>query len=329
MGIDGTVMPVGLSLRSAAKATVKLGLSFGLRIPPMRRLIEALACFCGRRAPDAWSSQALIYYVREELLRFDANRVRFAQLPGHARIAVTLTEGLWQMLYFNGRYEMETTRFVMNFLRPGDVFVDVGANVGYYTMIAASAVGSAGKIYAFEPNPQVASLLRTSVNRATAGEQVTIETAALGADNGTATLHLPEAEWNTGEASLLSYSGNERGKSLSVPITTLDQYCVVNKVARIRLMKIDVEGGELEVLAGAHDVLERIRPEAIVCEFVPARRSEAQVEVLKILQAHEYRSFIVNENGSLSPHDGSIPDWEWGNLCFMPGESGSVHARPH
>jgi FkbM family methyltransferase len=224
------------------------------------------------------------------------------------------------MLYFNGVYEPESTAFVRQFLRPGDVFLDVGANAGYYTMMAASIIGDQGRVHAFEPNPEVAALLRVSVQCGKFTERVVVAAMALGARAGSATLYLPHEAWNTGEASLLHTAWTSRERTLTVPVATLDDYCERNGVSRIRLIKMDVEGAELEVLEGARSVLKNLRPEALLCEFFPARRPEAQVQVLELLSGCGYRSFIVNHDGSLRPHDGSLPDWEWGNLCFLASD---------
>jgi hypothetical protein len=152
---------------------------------------------------------------------------------------------------------------------------------------------------------------------------VLLNNVAVGSLMGSTQLHLPAEEWNTGEASLLP-DWVTAGRSYPVPIVTLDEYCIKRAIQSIRLLKIDAEGSELEVLLGSEDVLERIRPDAILCEFVPGTRTAAQLRVLEIFRRHRYQSFFIDTEGRLVRHDGSLPTWRSGNLCFLPGELASA-----
>lgn len=295
--------------------------------------LEGLACLAGRRMPDARVSRALMYHVREGLLARGDNRVRFARIPGGARVALRLNEHLWQFLYFRGCFEPETTRFVLRQLRGGDVVIDVGANVGYYTMMAARAVGPQGRVHAFEPNPDVAALLERSVAVAGVQSAVTVVMAAVGASPGTARLLLPRDTSNTGQASTIA-GWIEQSGSLEVPAVSLDEYCCEQGIHCIRLLKVDVEGAEIEVFKGASEVLRRVRPDAIICEFVTGRRVDAQLDVLSLLRDHGYCTFRMSLHGDLVPHPDSLPEWSGvldpsgneasspptGNLCFLPRE---------
>jgi FkbM family methyltransferase len=266
----------------------------------------------------------LIFQVRDELQRVDTGRIRFARLPGGARLAVTLHETLWEFLYFHGTYELESTRFAMRFLRPGDVFFDIGANAGYYTLIAGSAVGLRGKIYAIEPNPDIVALLNLSLAKNAMRDRVVLETLAFGAAPATGLLQLPADDHYASQASLISSGSTGYGGAINVRVMTLDEYCARQGISAIRLMKIDVEGAEYEVLAGATNVLRSIRPQAILCEFVPARRRDAQIELLRLFERNNYEAFSIGAEGLLSKHNGDLPSWDWGNLCFMPAGGGSV-----
>jgi FkbM family methyltransferase len=287
-----------------------------LHVPILSKCLEVAACFVGRHFASMWGVNALVFHVREELAKVGDSKVRFAPVPGGGRVALTLDESWWRCLYFNGCHEEASTRFTMRHLRPGDTFVDVGANVGYYTMVAASVVGPTGRVYAFEPHPRVAALLALSIKSARLDDRITLSRVALSSSRGDATLYLPSDESNTLEASLVP-SEIGQGQAIRVPTLPLDDYAAEHSIKHIRLIKIDVEGAELEVLMGATSVLSQLRADAILCEFVPSRRRQAQEEVLSLLTAHGYRSFFPQTDGSLVAHDGSIPSWEWGNLCFL------------
>jgi FkbM family methyltransferase len=187
------------------------------------------------------------------------------ELPGGARMRVDLAEHVQRWIYFFGVYELETVTWFRRTLRPGMTFLDIGAHVGQYSMIAASQVGPEGRVHCFEPNP--ASFGRLTDNIALNGfTNVQARPLALSDRAGDATLFVPVHD-NTGEASLQACVPGM--KEASVPCTTLDEWARSADLGprrRIDLMKIDVQGFEEKVLRGGTDVLERFGP-TIVCEF--------------------------------------------------------------
>lgn len=163
-------------------------------------------------------------------------------------------------------YEPEATRLLLAALKPGDFFIDIGAHVGYFTMLAAMAVGPAGAVAAIEANPDNADRLQT--NLADNGHaNVTLHRAAAGASPGTAEFHI-NADNDGGHAlwDPAAHPWNEKTKlapeKITVPMTTLD---AVADGRTPRAIKIDTEGAEHEVMKGAGDVLER-RPDFIIAE---------------------------------------------------------------
>jgi FkbM family methyltransferase len=148
-----------------------------------------------------------------------------------------------------GTYEPEQTAQFRRRLRPGHTLFDVGAHVGYYSMLGASLVGSAGRVHAFEPQPRNAGYLRghLALNRFS---NVTVTETAISDRPGTASF-APGTGSGTGR---LSGSGGEEVKT-----TTLDHY-TRETGAEPDVMKIDVEGAEVAVLEGARHLLEARRP---------------------------------------------------------------------
>jgi FkbM family methyltransferase len=144
-------------------------------------------------------------------------------------------------------------RYLQANLAEGDVFVDVGANSGYFTLIAAGLVGAGGRVAAFEPNPAVRHRLELNVARNVFEDRVDIETCALSdrsADD--VPLFVPEHD---GFASLvpsvapaadyLSTAG-----AINIRTTTFDEWLAGTSIAQVALMKVDVEGAEQQVVAG-------------------------------------------------------------------------------
>ena len=148
-----------------------------------------------------------------------------------------------------GTYEPEQTRLFEQLLRPGHTVLDVGANVGYYTLLASVLVGDAGRVHAFEPEPKNAGFLRrhTSINRR---DNVRVEQAAVSDREGTARFDFGSGS-GTGH---LADAG-----AIKVRTLRLDDYCAQHGLAP-NAIKIDVEGAEMSVLHGARETLVRHRP---------------------------------------------------------------------
>jgi len=148
---------------------------------------------------------------------------------------------------------------MLGVLSPGDVAIDVGAFKGGYTYWMRRAVGAEGAVVAFEPQPLAAAMLRRYAS-AFRWSNVTIEECALSSASGTLALLVP-GEGVTPAASLVGASLPPGPGRYDVTVDTLDRYLAAHPVpAPIRLMKVDVEGHELEVFRGAQRTLSEQRP---------------------------------------------------------------------
>jgi FkbM family methyltransferase len=155
-------------------------------------------------------------------------------------------------LFVFGIYEISGTRFVQRLLKSGMRFVDVGANSGYYSLIAARLVGVEGHVHAFEPADGPFRKLRRNV-QLNGFQNITIYRTAVASTAGHSILHPSADENNDGLGSLIPAS-NRSTQGEKVPVTTLDHLADVLS-APVDLIKIDVEGGEDKVLAGAWTLL--------------------------------------------------------------------------
>jgi FkbM family methyltransferase len=160
-----------------------------------------------------------------------------------------------------GQFELEESGWVEAFLQPGMVFVDVGANIGLYSLLAASRVGSQGKVIAFEPSPYCHDRFQATVT-ANAISQIAIERTALGDAPGE--LDLVVEHQGLHSPSFLAKEGDLRYR---VPVTTFDAYLARSGLGHVDLMKIDVEGFEPNVIRGAAAALRRGAVGAILCEL--------------------------------------------------------------
>jgi FkbM family methyltransferase len=203
-------------------------------------------------------------------------------------------------------YEPGATGLVLGALGAGDIFVDVGANSGYFTVLAALRVGDGGRVFAFEPNPATRRQLEHHVAINGVAGRVSISDVALaGADQDEGRLFVSRWRDNDGIASLtpapetVARGGLHPDHAIAVRVRTFDTWMRSAALPRIDLMKIDVEGAEAQVLAGMADTLSRVPPRRIICETPVAS------EAVATLTRRGYRMSMLDEI------PGGIP-----NLCF-------------
>lgn len=163
-----------------------------------------------------------------------------------------------------GELERGTRLLIDRILKPGDVFVDAGANIGMHTLAAARAVGEKGRIFAFEPFPATHDLLRKTVWMNGFSSMVETYQVAVSNRTGSEALHLGST---SGHHSLypLPSSGLPAMAPVEVPLMRIDD--VVGHDIKVDLIKIDVEGAELEVVEGAASAIARNPEIALIVEF--------------------------------------------------------------
>lgn len=181
-------------------------------------------------------------------------------------------------LYFrNIPFEPLLSDWMVRNLRPGDVFVDVGSNRGFFTMLAADLVGPSGRVYAFEPNPSVFADLTEHVRRNSfEGRVRCFGNAVSDTDHGTMDLFVSQDEFNSGLSSVVPSGDLLRSGALDpaarVPVVTrsLDGWAdEIGLSLPPAMVKIDVEGAESLVIAGMQRLLADRAPWAIAIETLP------------------------------------------------------------
>jgi FkbM family methyltransferase len=210
-------------------------------------------------------------------------------------------------------YEEETSNFVGSILQPGDTFVDIGAHVGYFSMLASAMVGPEGQVYSFEPEPRnYAHLLdHVDVNGAgnvrpmhmAVGAKPSIAEFFVNADNDGG-----HALWEVGR-----HPFNERTRgapqSRKVFVTTLDQLFEGRDVRSLKAIKIDAEGAEFAILVGARELLRRHRVPFIIAEI---------------------NRFGLESMGTSEQHVRSLmTDIGYETYLFQPGQSVIQRMLPH
>jgi FkbM family methyltransferase len=220
-----------------------------------------------------------------------------AQLEDGPWMRVTGLSGTeWQLFKKETKEPGAVTAF-RSLLKPGLTILDVGANVGYFSLIAASLTGITGRVIAFEPTPSVFDRLQENIALNHLAN-VTAVRIAVSDENGTAPFFVnPDMEDSEGN-SLLQAAVASGASQIRVPLTTLDVATSQLGLKRIDLLKIDVEGNEIKVLRGAHGILRGAHPPQILMEINPQTLNAAGFTpeaVFKELRDIGYRWTIVDE----------------------------------
>lgn len=266
----------------------------------------------------SWVSGRCLMFNRRY---YPEHYLRIAVLPGGTRMALDIRDDWHRGIYYRGEYEPETTRIVRKLLRPGDVFFDIGANAGYYACLAA---GMGARVHAFEPNSELIPYLCRSCELNGYQQRMVINPIAVTESDGWVEFHLSPQQGNTGLSSMLALQSLQTGRTLRVRGMSLDTYCRIHNLDSIKLIKLDVEGGEISVLRGAERTLREVRPEAIICE-VGGFESEGYRpgDVVELLRDAGYVPARLTDAGMECRDDGEPPMLdlrrEYGqyNLCFV------------
>lgn len=225
----------------------------------------------------------------------------------------------WKLLFFGG-YEGEVRELFRAILPPGGTAVDVGANVGWHTLLMAKLVGREGAVVAFEPHPGLQRQLAFSMamNRL---DNVRVQGCALSDRAGRGGFYCPDADGlGAGTGHLL---GSAPGaEAIDVPVDLLDNVWPTLGLQRLDLIKIDIEGWELPALRGARATIARFRPH--VCfEFdgdYIGRCGAAESDYQSFFAELGYRVFNVERTGMRELGR----QWPaFGNLLAVPGEDQS------
>jgi len=197
---------------------------------------------------------------------------------------LTAKEHVQSTIIKDGAYEWAETALLPNFVKRGSVAIDVGANIGYYSLLLSRLVGPKGHVYAFEPLP--ANFDRLKVNIEINVDNVTAYNMALGDApkvskyrfNPSTNIDIP----NLGGWSMVGTESDDG--NIVVESMTLDDFVRQRAIQNIQFLKIDVEGFELQVLKGARATIQRFRP-TIMIEYLAMLKTGTDQNVREI---HEF-----------------------------------------
>ncbi|MFC7305927.1 FkbM family methyltransferase [Streptomyces monticola] len=227
----------------------------------------------------------------------DFPRQRVVEVGSGARFAVDTRDLIQRYLYLFGVWEPHMTRWLRRRLRPGDGFIDVGANIGYFSVLASHLVGDTGEVVAIEASPEFhrGLLQQTRINGCT---NVRAVNAAVSDVEKRLTFVLASSR-NTGANSIVPYDGPAES-TFEMTARPLPDLLEASEIRRARVIKIDVEGAEGGVVRGMVPLLDELRPDAeITVEVTPdrmARLGDSADELLEVMRRHGFHAYrLVND----------------------------------
>jgi FkbM family methyltransferase len=201
-----------------------------------------------------------------------------------------------------GLFEVPETIIFKKLLQPGMTFLDVGANIGYFSALASSFVGEKGTVIALEPEPKNQALLqKTSLSNP--GPKYHLFQLAASSKSGSSTFYVSSS--NCGDnrlADSAQQDDNDEWNSMTVACVTLDELFIEKDLPLPDVIKIDVQGFEADVIAGCIDILQRKKAITLMIEFWPEGLRAAgkdPMEFLRTLRDHEFLISYINLKGQL------------------------------
>lgn len=277
----------------------------------MQLLAFEAASLAARRTPTERGRWRLAQFAAKAARQLTSPRGERRLRTRHGfRMAVNLSDWLGRHLYAVGEYEAATTHVIAALAEPGATVIDVGANAGYFTMLASQRVGSTGQVYAFEP-VQI-NRLRVQENMLLNRTQnVILRSEAASSRKGVTTFFTGPVD-HRGLSSLRPLS--DASESFDVQTVRLDEVMPTDR--RVSLVKIDVEGAEQHVLAGMLGIIRRDAPDVVLevtNDFLQVMGHSA-ASLVGMMLAQGYVAYAI-EHERLTPFNlSSIPGRQFNAL---------------
>ncbi|MFC8829364.1 FkbM family methyltransferase [Streptomyces sp. NPDC057137] len=249
-----------------------------------------------RHAPGSLGKASLATRYLNPQLR-EGPRQRVVRSRFGARFAVDTQDLIQRYLYMFGVWEPHMTRWLQGRLGPGDTFIDVGANIGYYSVLAAQLVGNGGRVVAIEASPAFHQKLQQEVRLNNWGNVRAVNGAV--SDERKMLTFVLASSANMGANSIVPYEGPAES-SFEIEALPLPEILTPDEVASARIIKIDVEGAEGPVVRGLAPMLDKLRPDAeITVEVTPDRMAQlgdSVEELLTTMLEHGFHVYRLANN---------------------------------
>lgn len=243
-----------------------------------------------RHVPSALGKPSLVSGYLNPYLR-ENPRQRVARSRFGNRFNVDTQDLIQRYIYMFGVWEPHMTRWLQGRLAPGDTFIDVGANIGYYSVLASRLVGDGGRVVAIEASPAFHRRVLQQVKLNDLGNVRAIN-GAVSDERKTLTFVLASSA-NMGANSIVPYDGPAES-SFDIEAMPLAELLESDEIATARVIKIDVEGAEGSVVRGMAPMLDKLRPDAeITVEVTPDRMAQLGYSAEELLATMRDHGFNV------------------------------------
>jgi len=219
-----------------------------------------------------------------------------------------------------GIHEPITTHFIQEILKERDIFIDLGANIGYFSMLAARAVGAKGQVFSFEPEERNFKYLTRNkelnnysqmkpLNMAVSNKKGRVKLYICPYDTGHHTIQQAEGITSYTTTTALSYEANKISY-IEIETITLDEFLTSEGVSRVDFIKMDVEGAELLALQGMDKTIKRNENIKMIIEFFPLlldKMESSPREFLRMLsEKYGFQLYEIADDYSARKTDSSI-----------------------
>ena len=214
----------------------------------------------------------------------------WAQVHGGNWVAAPLEDYVGRAVFFSGGSTSKITWVCSRLVRPGDTVLDVGANLGLVTFVLAAQVGPGGTVHAFEPNPRMQELIDLGIARNQL-RNVRLYRVGLRKESGQLTLVVPTG--HAGSASFVAAREPAACSRIQAPVRTLSGVMAEQRCVSVRLVKLDVEGFEPEVLRGAAEFFAETPPDAVLFELRADADELVEHPTMRLLDEYGYGFFNI------------------------------------
>lgn len=285
------------------KRTLTKRVNDAASLKPVARILRGLRNYSKKKDIMQLLKQTEVRFVEAQMFTGDV-------------MNVVIPDNVSTALYLSGCFEVDDTKAMIDLLNAGDTFIDIGAHIGYYSMLASGLVGNSGKVVSFEPTPSTYSLL---VKNMKDKKNVTAENLAV--------YSIPtNMEFNDYGLKYMVFNSFKKARlnnielkanHINVQTVTLDDYCS-SKAVKPSFIKIDAESVELHVLQGSVETIKKFRPKFMieVGDFEHIEKG-GTYKIISFLTEMSYDVFEY-DGASFKPHEIIKTAYPTLNLYFFP-----------
>ena len=260
----------------------------------------------------------VIYRAFRKIARYLKNQLGLPMMiQGHRMFLHPIRHdmGVSGQLFLYGDFEHHITEAITRVVKEGSVAVDIGAQIGFFTLRLAKAVGPKGRVFGFEPDPDNFRLLKKNVT-INSCSNVILERKACADRSGKGRLYLPKNDKGDGRI----YSNLRTYRSLEIETIALDDYFAVHQ-EYIDFVKIDAQGAEKRILQGMTKLLSGNKELKMIIEFQPELMrnlgSNEPAELLRLLSAYGFRIIDLHDPAYPAEADNLLTKYSSGNLTDL------------